>query len=110
MAGLVEAVVGRPAVVDHGAGVIEPQDVRSHIAAACRVDDVGRGLRADQRMQPGGVAAHARTGLVGHDPSGLGNGLADRLVDRLQRAAARSTVWTLPPRLRECRRGGPGTG
>ena len=34
MAGLVEAVVRRPAVVDHGAGLVETQDVRGHIAAA----------------------------------------------------------------------------
>src|SRR5438270_13074467 len=83
MSGLVEAVVGRPAVVDHGAGVIEPQDVRSHVTAARRVDDVSRGLRADQRMQPSGEPAHPPAGLIGHNPVALTYALADGLVDRL---------------------------
>lgn len=45
--------------------------------------NVRSGLRADQRMQPGGVPAHAPTGLVGHDPTGLTQALADRLGGRL---------------------------
>ena len=52
-------------------------------AAAGRVDDVSGGLRADQRVQPGGESAHPPAGLVGHHPVGLAHGLADGLVDRL---------------------------
>jgi hypothetical protein len=81
--GVLELVVRRPAVVDHGAAVVEPQDGLGHGTAAGRVDDVGGDLRPDQRMQPGRVPTHAPAGLVGHHPVGLTHGLADGLVDRL---------------------------
>src|SRR6516162_1802622 len=83
MQGLLELVVRRPAVVDHGAVVVESQDVLGHGTAARRVDDVGGGLRADQGVQPGRVSAHPPTGLVGHHPGGFAHGLAYGLVDRL---------------------------
>src|SRR6516165_4681201 len=81
--GVLELVVRRPAVVDHGAVVVGPQDGLGHAAAAGRVDDVSRGLRPDQRVQPRGEPAHPPAGLIGHDPVGLTYGLADGLVDRL---------------------------
>jgi hypothetical protein len=83
VAGVRELVVRRPAVVDHGAVVVKPKDGLSHGAAAARVDDVSRGLRADQGVEPGRVSAHPPSGLVGHDPVGLAHGLADGFVDRL---------------------------
>ena len=42
--GLLELVVRRPAVVDHGAVVVEAQDGLGHGTAAARVDDVSGGL------------------------------------------------------------------
>src|SRR5262249_52049709 len=81
--GILELVVRRPAIVDHSAVVVEPQDSLGHGTAAGRVNDVSRGLRPDQRVQPGRVSAHPPSGLVGHDPVGLAHGLADGLVDRL---------------------------
>src|SRR5262249_2587449 len=85
--GVLELVVRRPAVVDHGAVVVEPQDGLGHGAAAGRVDDVSRRLRADQRMQPGGQAAYPPPGLIGHNPVRLAHGLADGLVHGLTTAA-----------------------
>jgi hypothetical protein len=78
-----EPVVGRPAVLDHGAVVIEAQDGLGHGAAAGRVDDVSGRLWPDQGVQPGRVSAHPPPRLVGHDPFRLAHGLADGLVDRL---------------------------
>jgi hypothetical protein len=52
--GVLELVVRRPAVADHGAAVGEAQDGLGHGAAAGRVDDVGGGPRPDQGVQPGG--------------------------------------------------------
>src|SRR5262249_24085248 len=72
-----------PAVVDHGAVVVEPQDGLGHGAAAGRVDDVSGGLRPDERVQPGGAPADPPARLVGSDRFGLAHGLADSLVDRL---------------------------
>src|SRR6516164_5460083 len=63
VAGVLELVVRRPAVVDHGAVVVRSHEGLGHGAAAGRVDDVSRRLRADQRMQPGGQAAYPPTGL-----------------------------------------------
>jgi hypothetical protein len=48
--GVLEQVVWRPAVVDHGAAVLATQDGVSHRAAAGRVDDISGGLRPDQRV------------------------------------------------------------
>ena len=81
---LLELVVRRPTVVDHGAVIVEPQDGRRHGAAAGRVDDVGGNLRPDQGVQPGGVPANPPAGLVGHHPRRLAHGLADGLVDWCQ--------------------------
>src|SRR5262249_34755750 len=81
--GVLELVVRRPAIMDHGAVVVESQDVLSHGTAARRVDDVSGGLGADQRVQPGWVSAHAPAGFIGHHPVGLSHSLADGLVDRL---------------------------
>src|SRR5262249_36318280 len=81
--GVLELVVRRPAVVDHGAVVVEAQDGLGHGTAARRVDDVSGGLRADQGVQPRGVSAHAPAGLIGHHPVGLSHGLTNGLVDRL---------------------------
>jgi hypothetical protein len=83
VAGALELVVRRPAVVDHDAAVVEPQDGLGHGTARGRVDEVSGGLRADERMQSGGKPAHPPAGLVRHNPFGLANGLADGLVDRL---------------------------
>ena len=83
VAGILELVVRRPAIVNHGAIVVESQDGLGHGTAAGRVDDVSGGLRSDQRVQPGRVSAHPPAGLIGHDPVGLTHGLADGLVDRL---------------------------
>src|SRR5262249_59231660 len=80
---VLELVVRRPAIVDHGAVVVESQDGLGHGTAAGRVDDVGGRLRADQRVQPGRVTAHAPAGLVGHYPLRLTHGLTDGLVDWL---------------------------
>src|SRR5215470_15009416 len=80
--GVLELVVRRPAVVDHRAAVVEPQDGFGHGAAAGGVDDVSRGLRPDQRVQPGGKSAYPPARLVGHHPVGSANGLADGLVGR----------------------------
>src|SRR5262249_54520980 len=85
--GVHELVVRRPAVVDDGAVVVEPQGGLGHGAAAGRVDDVSRRLRADQRVQPGGQAAYPPARLIGHDPFRLAHGLADGLVDGLTTAA-----------------------
>src|SRR5262249_56391898 len=46
-------------------------------------EDVGGGLRPDQCMQPGRMAAPPPAGLVGHHPVRLSHGLADSLIDRL---------------------------
>src|SRR5262245_39645778 len=81
--GVLEPVVGRPAVVDHDAVVVEAQDGLGHGAAAGRVDDVGGRPRPDQGVQPGRAPAHPPSGLVGDNPRGLAHGLADALVDRL---------------------------
>src|SRR5262249_8262509 len=83
MPGVLELVIGRPAVVDHSAVVVEPQDGLGHGAAAGRVDDVGSGLRSGQRVQPGRGSAHPPAGLVGNHPFGLPHGLADGLVNWL---------------------------
>src|SRR5262249_52754870 len=87
VSGVLELVVRRPAIVDHGAVVVEPQDGLGYGTAAGRVDDGSRGLRADQRMQPDGQAAYPPTRLIGHYPVGLAHGLADGLVDGLTAAA-----------------------
>src|SRR5262249_13144989 len=78
-----ELVVRGPAVVDQGAVVVEPQDGLGDGTATGRVDDVSGGLRPDQGVQPGRVAAHPPAGLVRHHPVRLSYGLADGLVDRL---------------------------
>src|SRR5215470_15158723 len=81
--GVLEPVVRRPAVVDHGAVVVEPQDGLGHGAAAGRVDNVGGGLRSGQRVQPGALSAYPPAGLIGHHPFGLAHRPANVLVDRL---------------------------
>ena len=68
VAGVLELVVRGPAVVDHGAVVVEAQDGLGHGAAAGWVDDVSGGLRPDQCVQPGGVPAHAPAGLIRNNP------------------------------------------
>src|SRR5262249_34998734 len=78
-----EPVVRRPAIMNHGAAVVEPQDGIGHGAAAGRVDNVSRGLRPDHRVQPGGASAHSPAGLVGHYPVGLAHRLANALIDGL---------------------------
>src|SRR5262249_62060899 len=83
VAGVVELVVRGPAVVDHGAVVVEPQDGLGHAPAAGRVDDVCGGLRPNQGMQPGGVPTHAPAGLIRNNPVRLTHGLPDGLVGRL---------------------------
>ncbi len=80
--GVLELVVRRPAVVDHGAVVVEPQDGLGHGAAAGRVDDVSGSLGADHGVQPGRVSTHPPAGLIEHHPVGLTHGLPDGLVDR----------------------------
>jgi hypothetical protein len=96
---VLELVVKRSTVVDHGAAVVEPENGLGHGTAAGRVDDIRCGLRSHQRVQPGGVSTHPPSRLVGHDPLGLAHRLSGGLVHRSQREAARSTVCTLPPRL-----------
>jgi hypothetical protein len=55
--GALEPVVRRPAVVDHRADIVEPQDGLGDGAAAGRMNDVRGGLRPDQGVQPGRVPA-----------------------------------------------------
>ena len=83
MPGVLELVVRRPAIVDHGAAVVKSQDVLGDGTAARGVDDVSRGLLFDQRVQPGWVSAYSPAGLIRHNPVGLSHGLADGLVNRL---------------------------
>src|SRR5262245_39733428 len=83
MKSLLELVIRGPAVVNHGAVVVEPENGLGHGTAARRVDDVCGGLWPDQGVQPRRVSAHPPARLVGHDPVGLTHGLADGLVDRL---------------------------
>src|SRR5215471_11854228 len=78
-----EPVVRRPAVVDHGAVVVEPEDGLGHGTTPGRVDDVSGSLGADHGVQPGGKSAHPPAGFIRHDPFGLANVLTDGLVDRL---------------------------
>jgi hypothetical protein len=80
---VLEPVVWRPALVDHGAVVVEPEDGLGHGTAAGWIDDIGRGHRPHQRAQPGSVPAHPPAGLVEHHPFGLTHGPADGLVNRL---------------------------
>src|SRR5690242_21112892 len=86
MQGLLELVIRGPAVVDHDAVVVQSQDVLGHATAACRVNDVSRGLRADQRVQPGRVSSDSPSGFIGHHPVGLSHRLPDGLIDRLAAA------------------------
>src|SRR5262249_18725225 len=87
MQGFLELVVRRPTVVNHGAIVVESQDVLGHDTAARRVDDVSGGLRADQRVQPGWVSANPPTAFIGHHPVGLSHRLADGLIHWLATAS-----------------------
>ena len=83
MPGLREGVVGRPAVVDHDAGVVQAEQAFADDAGAGRVDDVGGRVGADQAMQPGVDAADVPAGLVEHGPRRFLDRLTDGGVDRL---------------------------
>ena len=80
--GFGEVIVGRPAVVDHDAGVVGAQDTPGRFARARGVDDVDGGVGSDQGVQPGFVAADVPAGLVQGGPGRLLHGLADRSVNR----------------------------
>ena len=81
--GVLELVVRRPAVVDHEAVVVRPQDALGHGAAAGRVDDVGGGLRPGQRVQPGRASAYPPARLIRCDPFGIPERMTNAFVDRL---------------------------
>ncbi len=80
--GLGETVVRRPAVADQVASVVEAEQCFGRPMVAVGIDDVGRGPRADEAMQPGGQSTDPPASLVGPDPVGTADRLTDRLIDR----------------------------
>jgi hypothetical protein len=69
--------------MNHHARVVCTNKALGHSTGARRVDDVSSRLSAYQRVQPGTPATDMPAGFVGDDPCRLGDGLADRIVDRL---------------------------
>src|SRR5580698_7510809 len=79
-----KTVIGRGAVVDQSAGVVQTDDFLQGVGTAVWVNDITGGLVSDPAMEPDESASVAPARFIrGDDRGGLGR-LLDFLVNRLQ--------------------------
>src|SRR5260221_3916676 len=86
MAGALEVVVGRPAVVSKRAAVSDAKKPLGRLVTAGGIDEVSRGPAGNEDMQPSKQPADAPAGLIGHDSGRATHGSTNGLVDRLARS------------------------
>src|SRR5262249_20397358 len=86
---LLEAVVGRAAVVGHGARPVPADDPRQHLGTALGVDgEAGAAVVTDPSVEPDGVPADPPAGLIRRQVPGRAELVPNLLVGGLEPPAA----------------------